>query len=78
VYDLGEHAGQQFLVMELLDGVTLKQLVDGRPLEQDNVADMTAQATGLTSSTRRATPGARASRPSHVRRTESRTSASAR
>lgn len=33
VYDLGEHEGQQFLVMELLEGATLKRLVDGRPLE---------------------------------------------
>jgi eukaryotic-like serine/threonine-protein kinase len=40
VYDLGEHAGQQFLVMELLDGVTLKQLVDGRPLEIDRAIEL--------------------------------------
>ena len=33
VYDIGEHEGQQFLVMELLEGRTLKHLVEGHPLE---------------------------------------------
>ena len=33
VYDIGEHEGQQFLVMELLEGKTLKHLVEGHPLE---------------------------------------------
>ena len=40
VYDLGEHEGQQFLVMELLDGSTLKRLVDGRALEIDRAIEL--------------------------------------
>ena len=40
VYDVGEHDGQQFLVMELLDGSTLKRLVDGRALEVDRTIEL--------------------------------------
>ena len=32
IYDVGEHEGRQFLVMELLEGRTLKQYMDGRAL----------------------------------------------
>jgi serine/threonine protein kinase len=40
LYDIGEHDGQPFLVMELLEGHTLKQLVDGRPLEIERAIDI--------------------------------------
>jgi tetratricopeptide (TPR) repeat protein/predicted Ser/Thr protein kinase len=40
VHDLGEHEGQQFLVMELLEGRTLKHLIEGRPLDMDRVVDL--------------------------------------
>jgi serine/threonine protein kinase/tetratricopeptide (TPR) repeat protein len=40
VYDVGEHEGQQFLVMELLDGVSLKHAVDGRPLESERAIEI--------------------------------------
>ncbi|MDP9161491.1 MAG: protein kinase [Acidobacteriota bacterium] len=33
VYDIGEHTGQAFIAMEYLEGVTLKHLIGGRPLE---------------------------------------------
>ena len=40
VYDIGEYEGQHFLVMELLEGSTLKHLVDGRALELDRVVEL--------------------------------------
>src|SRR6185503_9512318 len=35
VHDIGEQGGRAFLVMEFLDGTTLKQRIGGRPLEID-------------------------------------------
>ena len=35
VYDVGEQGGRTFLVMELLEGMTLKQCISGRALDVD-------------------------------------------
>src|SRR5271155_2987445 len=37
IYDIGEENGQAFIAMEFLDGMTLKHLIAGRPLEIDVV-----------------------------------------
>src|SRR6202007_2013261 len=37
IYDIGDHEGYAFIAMEFLDGVTLKHLISGRPLESDRL-----------------------------------------
>ena len=46
IYDVGEHEGQQFLVMELLEGRTLTQYMDGRALPVEQVLKLGTQIAG--------------------------------
>src|SRR5687767_6922525 len=43
VYDLGEHEGKPFIVMERLQGQTLKHMVSGRPLAIDRILELGSQ-----------------------------------
>ena len=48
VYEIGEENGQAFIVMEYLDGVTLKHRIGGHPMEMDTILDLGVQiADGL-------------------------------
>jgi serine/threonine protein kinase/Tol biopolymer transport system component len=48
VYEIGEENGQVFIVMEYLDGATLKHRIGGRPMEMESVLDLGIQvADGL-------------------------------
>jgi serine/threonine protein kinase/Flp pilus assembly protein TadD len=37
IYDIGEEDGRAYLVMEFLDGVTLKHMIGARPIEMDTL-----------------------------------------
>ena len=64
VHDLGEHEGQQFLVMELLDGRTLKHHIDGRPLDIERCSSWASKSpTRSTRRTRKASCTATSSPP---------------
>jgi len=45
IYDIGEYEGHAFIVMEYLDGVTLKHLIQGRPLELERLLDIAVEVT---------------------------------
>ncbi|HEX8871975.1 MAG TPA: serine/threonine-protein kinase, partial [Candidatus Acidoferrum sp.] len=45
VYDVGEYEGRPFIVMELLEGQTLKRLISGRPVAIDQILDLGIEIT---------------------------------
>jgi len=48
IYDIGEENGQAFIAMEFLDGVTLKHVIAGQPIELERLLNISIQvADGL-------------------------------
>ena len=43
VYDIDQFEGQPFIVMELLEGRTLKQRIAGKPMATDELLELAAQ-----------------------------------
>ena len=46
VHDVGEYEGQPFIVMELLEGCTLKRLIESGPLKIETLLDFAIQIAG--------------------------------
>src|SRR5271157_970488 len=43
IYDIGDENGKAFIAMEYLDGVTLKHLISGRPLDTDLILSLAVE-----------------------------------
>jgi len=45
IYEINQHDGQPFIAMELMEGMTLKDRILGRPLQTDELLDLALQIT---------------------------------
>jgi serine/threonine protein kinase len=43
IYDIDEHAGHPFIVMEYMEGQTLKHRIEGRPMETEEIIEFCLQ-----------------------------------
>src|SRR6266567_5629463 len=45
IYEVSEHEGQPFIAMQLLEGQTLRNLIEGKPLKIETLLDLAIQIT---------------------------------
>lgn len=43
IYEIGQHEGQPFIAMEMMEGQTLKHTISGKPMEMEKVLDLSAE-----------------------------------
>ncbi len=43
IYDIGSEGGRAFIAMEYLDGATLKHIINGRPMDTDNLLGLSIE-----------------------------------
>src|SRR5579859_5566746 len=43
IYDIGEESGSAYIVMEFIDGQTLKHRIEGKPMRLSEVLDISVQ-----------------------------------
>ena len=49
IYEVSEHKGQPFIAMQLLEGQTLRNLIEGKPLKMETLLDLAIQIAGASS-----------------------------
>src|SRR5262245_54925736 len=43
IHEIGQHEGRPFIAMEMMEGVTLKHAIGGKPMEMDQIVDLGIQ-----------------------------------